>query len=372
MSGPGAQPGPDQPVIGSNALEPFRVVGEQDRTGSSSDPDGCTNACGSIHKRGTKKMGQHNTCAAGIDTAKHKLDIAIMRVTDHWQVANESAGWRELERLLRQHRVRRVGIEATGGYERGVVRYLRKVGFFVLVIQPVQLRAYAKAMLRKAKNDRIDADLIALFTANWKDDRDPPDPRLAPWADILTVVEQTEQDIVRFKTRLEHVEDGRLRRLLLSDIERLKARRASLLARLSAELREHEDLRQRLNLVQSVPGIGARTALALIVRMPELGTMTREQAAAMAGLAPYDDDSGGRSGERHIAGGRKRVRRSLYMASLAASFRWNPPLKALYERLTAKGKKHNEALIACCRKLLIYANTVLTRGTPWVKATAPA
>ena len=115
----------------------------------------------------------------------------------------------------------------------------------------------------------------------------------------------------------------------------------------------------------SVPGIGERTALALIIRMPELGHVSREEAAALAGLAPFDDDSGKHKGQRHIAGGRARLRRSLFAAALPAAFRWNKALILLYARLTAAGKHHNAALIACARKLLVYANTVVQRGTPW-------
>jgi transposase len=105
--------------------------------------------------------------------------------------------------------------------------------------------------------------------------------------------------------------------------------------------------------------------------MPEIGRVTREQAAALMGVAPYDDDSGDHAGARHIAGGRKRLRKSLYAAALPASFRWNPALMALYKRLIAKGKPHKVALVACARKLLIYVNTVVERGTPWVSSASP-
>src|ERR1700753_627399 len=111
--------------------------------------------------------------------------------------------------------------------------------------------------------------------------------------------------------------------------------------------------------------MGESTALWLIIRMPELGRISREEAAALAGLAPFDNDSGQHKGQRRIAGGRARLRKSLFAAALPAAFRWNKALVALYARLTAAGKAHNAALIACARKLLIYANTVIQRGTPW-------
>jgi transposase len=132
-------------------------------------------------------------------------------------------------------------------------------------------------------------------------------------------------------------------------------------------VRSHPDLAQRLELLTSIPGIGEPTALALLIRMPELGQLTREQAAALAGLAPFDRDSGAHNGRRSIAGGRTRLRKSLYAAALPAAFRWNPHLVALYQRLTAAGKPHKLALVACARKLVIFANTVLTRGTPWIQ-----
>jgi Transposase and inactivated derivatives len=124
-------------------------------------------------------------------------------------------------------------------------------------------------------------------------------------------------------------------------------------------------LAKKLELIHSVDGIGLPTAVAILVRMPEIGGITREQAVALAGLAPYDDDSGDQVGVRHIAGGRKRLRRALYTASLPASFRWNRHLIQLYQRLTAAGKEHKYTLVACARKMLIFANVVVARGTPW-------
>jgi len=304
---------------------------------------------------------------AGIDTSKAKLDVAVHGSVEHWQVDNTPAGWRRLAAELTGAEVMRAGIEASGGYECGVVGYLRAKGFTVLVLQPIQVKAYARLHLRRAKNDKLDAALIAACAAMTDRPRIEPDQRLAKLAQHLTFVEQIEEDIARFKIRLEHVGERRHRRMVVTDIARLKARRLVELARIAAALRAHDDLARRLDLVLSVPGIGERTAIALIVRMPELGRVSREQAAALAGLAPFDDDSGKHSGERHIAGGRRRLRRSLFAAALPAAFRWNKALIELYSRLTQRGKAHNQALIACARKLLIYANTVVQRGTPWTE-----
>lgn len=312
-------------------------------------------------------MRQTITTTAGIDTSKLKLDIAIHGGAERWQVANALPGWRALATNLATAGVTRVGIEATGGYERGVVEHLRAAGFVVLVLQPIQVKAFARVHLRRAKNDRLDAELIAACAAALDLPRIEPDARLAGLAGHLTFVEQIEEDIARCKIRLEHIDDQRLRRLVTNDIARLKARRAAQMLLIVRQLRTHDDLARRLDLVLSIPGIGERTALALIVRMPELGQVSREEAAALAGLAPFDDDSGKHKGQRHIAGGRSRLRRSLYAAALPAAFRWNKALVALYARLTARGKAHNSALIACARKLLIYANTVVARGTPWTE-----
>jgi len=311
------------------------------------------------------------TLVAGIDTAKDKLDIAIHGQAAQWQVENTKQGWRRLQALLAGAGVTRAGIEASGGYERGVVRHLRAAGCTVLVLQPAQVRAYARVRLRRAKNDALDAALIAAVAALTDQPEREVDERLADLARHLTFVEQIEEDIARFKTRLAQIDDPRLRRLVTNDIARLKRRRATEMRRIAAELRGHDDLALRLDLVLSVPGIGERTALALIIRMPELGRLSREEAAALAGLAPFDDKSGPRDGPRHIEGGRGRLRRSLYAAALPAAFQWNKALGDLYRRLIADGKKHKVALIACARKLLIYANTVVARRTPWTE-NAPA
>ena len=304
---------------------------------------------------------------AGIDTAKDKLDIAVPDRAMRFRVPNALPGWRRVAAELAGAGVIRIGIEATGGYERGVVAYLRSAGFTVLVLQPAQVKAYARLHLRRAKNDALDAVLIAACAASIDPPEIPPDERLAKLAPHLTFVEQTEEDIARFKVRLEHVDDPRLRRMVMADIKRLKVRRTAEMAHIDHALCDHEDLAWRLVLVLSVPGIGERTALAIIVRMPELGQISREEVAALAGLAPFDADSGDYHGQRHIAGGRGRLRRSLFAAALPAAFRWNPQVIVFYRRLIAAGKPHNLALTACARKLLVYANTVVQRGIPWAE-----
>jgi transposase len=317
-------------------------------------------------------MSKTSTVVAGIDVAKARLDIAVHGCKQVWQVANAPEGFRELMRLMRKHQVARVGLEATGGYEREVVEYLRAAGITVVVLQPLQVRAFAQLTLRRAKTDRIDAALIAAFTADHSIVREAPDPRLAALAERLTWLEQTEEDMARIKVRLEHVRDPQARRSWMADFSRLKLRRARLIARLSVLLREHDDLATRLKLLLSIEGIGPRTAIAMLIRMPELGRLSRGQAAALAGLAPFNNDSGKRVRQRSIAGGRTRLRTSIYAAALPAAFCWNAGLIALYNRLKAAGKPHKLALVACARKLLVYANTVIARGTPWIKSPAAA
>ena len=315
-------------------------------------------------------MAKGITICAGIDTGKYKLDIALEGASKRLQVDNTPADHNVLADWLRRHRVKRVGIEASGGYEQAVVAALRRRRFVVVVFQPAQVRAYAKFRLQRAKNDKIDAALIAACTAAVKTIHAPPDPRLAPFAEQLTMIDQIGEDIARLKNRLETCRDPRIWQTWSEEIARLTKRRNSELKALVAAIRQHRDLAERLALIESVDGIGLPTAVAIVVRLPEIGRITREHAAALAGLAPYDDDSGEYVGIRHIAGGRERLRRALYSAALPASMRWNPQLIALYRRLIAAGKEHKRALIACARKLLIFANTVVARGTPWGR-TAP-
>ena len=316
-------------------------------------------------------MNETSTKVAGIDTGKTWLDIATYPASDQRRVLNAGDGHQELVAWLRARRIIRVGIEASGGYEQAVVSDLRKNGFEVVLLQPRQVRAFALYKLRRAKNDRLDAALIAECTANLGDPREAPDVRLAPLAEHLLFIEQFEADIARLKTRREHFTDKRILKQIERDVEALKRRHEAELARLQAAVRKHDDLARRLELIASVDGIGMRTALTLVVLLPELGKVSREQISALVGVAPYDDDFGERTGERHIAGGRSRVRRALFNAALPASQRWNSALVALYGRLTNSGKAHKKALIACVRKLIIFANAVVQRGTPWTK-NAPA
>jgi transposase len=315
-------------------------------------------------------MSKPTTLTAGIDTGKHKLDVALAGQREQLQFDNSADGHAALSSWLRDHRVRRVGIEASGGYEWAVVSALRRDGLVVIVFQPAQVRAYAKYRLQRAKNDKIDAALIAACAAEAKKIHAPPDPRLAAFAGPLTLIEQLGEEVARFKTYREGSREPEARRFWEQKIAEFKRLQAQKLKQLVVAIRQYRDLGARLGLIASVDGIGLRTAVAILVRMPEIGRITREQASALVGVAPYDDDSGGHVGVRHIEGGRKRLRRSLYAAAGVARLRWNPQLIALYKRLKAAGKLHKVALVACMRKLIIFANTVVARGTPWVARAA--
>lgn len=316
-------------------------------------------------------MAKHTTICAGIDTGKRKLDVALDGSSGQLQVDNTSEGYKALLGWLRGHRVKRIGIEASGGYEQPVVAEMRRKGFVVVVFQPAQVRAFAKFHQQRAKNDKIDAVLIAACTAAVKKIHAAPDPRLLPFAEHLTMIDQIGEDIARLKNRIETCRNPRIQQVWNESIAGLEQRERIEFKALVTAIRQHRDLSGRLDLIESVDGVGLATAVAVLVRLPEIGLLTREQVAALAGLAPYDDDSGELVGARHIDGGRKRLRRALYTAALPASFRWNPQLIALYKRLIAAGKEHKRALIACARKLLIFINTVVARGTAWQKAQPP-
>jgi transposase len=312
-------------------------------------------------------MSNGNIVCAGIDTGKHKLDVALDSGRQRLQADNTPAGHRAMADWLRRHRVKRVGIEASGGYEQAVVAELRRRGLVVVVFQPAQVRAYAMFHLQRAKNDRIDAALIASCTAAVKKIHAPPDPRIAALAEHLTMIDQIGEDVARLKNRLETCRDPRIQQAWKEEIVRLRQREKIELEGLVAAIRRHRDLAERLDLIDSVDGVGLPTAVAILVRMPEIGRLGRGEVAALAGLAPFDDDSADQFGAHHIAGGRVRLRSAAYAAALPAAMRWNTQLVDLYRRLIAAGKSHKVALVACARKLLIFVNTVVARGTPWTR-----
>jgi transposase len=302
---------------------------------------------------------------AGVDIGKAKLDCAVAGRERALRCDNTVEGRSQLVAFLEGQGVQRVGLEASGGYEIEVVDALRAADFEVILFQPNQVRAYGLFKRKRAKNDRIDAILIAQCAAAEDTLRDAPDPRLAVFAERLTRIEQIQEDVARAKTRRDRYRDPRLKAQIEDDVKRLSALKRDESRLLLKAVRAHADLARKLALLLSIQGIGEPTALALLVRMPELGTLSREEAACLLGVAPFVQESGRYKGQRRTGGGRARARTSLFAAAQAAARQWNPALIALYDRLVKAGKPHNVAIIACVRKMIIYANTVLARNQPW-------
>jgi transposase len=303
---------------------------------------------------------------AGIDTGKGKLHLCLLPTGERFSVGNDAGGIVTLVARCRKAGVVRAGIEATSIYHRAAAQALREAGIETAELQPRQARGLAVALLKRAKNDTIDAFIIArlveVLNGPWKQ---PPAAHLEALAEALTFIDMLDERLVVLKTQRERFTAKRFLASLERQIKALEKQRRGELRRLIARLCKDQVLSEKLDLLLSIPGLGERSAASLLIRMPELGSMTREQAASMLGVAPFDDKSALRDGQRHISGGRARLRKTMFMAAFAAALHWNADLKAFYARLRARGKAHNAAVIACARKLIILANTILMRGTPW-------
>lgn len=311
------------------------------------------------------KRSEVSTKSAGIDVSKATLDAALAEGDEAVQVANAETGFAALIEWLCAHGVGRVGLEASGGYERRVVEALRADGFEVVVHQPAEVRAFAKFKRIRAKNDWLDAKVIALATAQVEAVRAANDPRLIELAEWFTAYEQAADRLAQMKTCLEQVSLAELKTTLLQQVRQAQLWKAELLRKIVGRIKAWPDLARRYALLQSLPGCGAVVAASLLIRMPELGSLPRGCAASLIGVAPWDRDTGQSSGQRHIGGGRGRPRRMLYIAGLAAS-RFDPALHAFAQRLRAAGKPPKVVITAVMRKLAEAANLVLARGTPWL------
>ena len=303
---------------------------------------------------------------AGVDVGKHWLDVAVHGSDAEGRWANTATGMDELVGWLKARQVGRVGLEATGGYERSVRAALEAAGLEVVVHQPIEVRLFARLTRRRAKNDALDARLIAEATARVETVKAAADPRLTDLAERLTAYEQISDQAATLKTFMEHVTLKDLALQLRRQIAALIRLKAQLLADILKRIRACPDLKARHRLLLSLPGVGPVVAAVLTIRMPELGSMRRGQAAALVGVAPFDRDSGRHRGARFITGGRSRPRRMLYLAALAAK-RSDPDLKAFAQRLNANGKPPKVALVAVMRKLIEAANLVLHRQQPWAR-----
>lgn len=300
---------------------------------------------------------------AGIDVSKQWLDVALWPKTTTLRVQRDPAGYDELASWLRRHAVERIGLEASGGYEIAVIDALEEAAFQVARLNAERVRLLARAKGRLAKNDRADAATIAEATAILLD-RAPHKRRrdLDPLVEHLAYRRQLNQWITDCANQLEHLTDKRLRRRIVVRKAALAREIVQLDKTLAALVAGNDTWRSLARRLCTVPGVGPVLAQTLIALLPELGTLSRRAIAALVGLAPFDDKSGRRIGERHIYGGRAAVRNVVYMAALSA-MRHNPVIAAFAKRLA--GKKPKVIIVACMRRLIVTLNAMLRDGTNW-------
>ncbi len=303
-------------------------------------------------------------CFVGIDVAKAQLDIAVRPSGERWTVPNDAGGVVTLVERLQPLHPTLIVLEATGGLERVATAALATAGLPVVVVNPRQARDFARATGQLAKTDALDARALAHFA-----DVIRPTPRPLPDAQTqeLRALLGRRQQLIGMRTAEQNRLAGTSGRLV-QDIEAhiawLNARIATLDDDLETMLRASPLWRANDDLLQSVPGIGPVCARTLLLELPELGTLTRQQIAALVGVAPLNCDSGTLRGRRTIWGGRAHVRTVLYMGTLVAT-RFNPQIKAFYQRLLATGKIKKVALTACMHKLLTILNAMLKHRTSW-------
>jgi transposase len=312
------------------------------------------------------KRGKRNMKCGGIDVGKRWLDAAVHGLSEPLRVGNDAEGIARLIAWLEGHGARRVGLEASGGYERLVRSALETVGFEVVVHQPIEVRLFARLKRLKAKNDRLDAALIAAATAQIDAVKAAADPRLQELAERLTAYEQVSDQLAQLKTFMEQVRLEDVAADFGRQMSALAELKQKLLRQVIAQIKAHSDLLARYRLLLSLPGFGPAVSASLVVRMPELGQMHHGQAASLLGVAPFDRDSGQFKGMRFIFGGRTRPRRMVYLAALSAK-RCDPTFKARADRLLARGKAAKVVIVAVMRHLIEAANLVLARGQPWSK-----
>lgn len=304
----------------------------------------------------------------GIDVSKRRLDVHVAPAGEAFEAERNAAGIVALARRLTALSPVLVAVEATGGYETVVTAGLIAAGLAVVVVNPAQVRAFANALGKRAKTDPIDAAVIARFAAATRPEVRPlPDAQARRFDDLVSRRNQIVQMLGAEQNRRGRTTDRRLARSCGRLIRALERELADADRQLDAEVRGSPAWREKEDLLRGVPGVGPVVARTLIAAMPELGTLTRRQIAALAGLAPWTRQSGRWRGRSMIGGGRKQVRTALYMAALSAA-RHNPVLRAFYERLLAAGKAKKPALIAVARRLLTILNAILRSGREWEEA----
>jgi transposase len=302
----------------------------------------------------------------GIDISKNSLDVHVLPEDTSCSFANEPQKVKALIRKLKKLKPTLIVMEATGGYEISLAVQLSGAKLNTAVVNPRQVRDYARAIGKLAKTDAVDAYVIARFAQDVR-----PEAR-----EQLTIKELQLKELVMRRQQLidmRSAEKNRLSRAYTAQVqEELRQHIAELTARIKAideqlhnEIKNDPTWNQKLEIISSVPGIGANTAHSLLMCLPELGTLNRRQIAALVGVAPMNRDSGLMRGKRTIAGGRAVVRKMLHMPTLSAVTRWNKRLQAFYYHLRQQGKKHSVALTACMRKLVIMLNAMLKNNQPY-------
>jgi transposase len=308
-------------------------------------------------------MNDASALVVGIDVAKDTLEVASS-AGEHWQVGNDPAGQEALRDRLREVDPALIVLEATGGYEVAVVAVLGQAALPVVVVNPRQVRQFARSLGRLAKTDAIDAQVLVSFGVHVAPEVRPlPDEQTQLLEALLTRRRQLLGMIQAERNRL-LLAVGPVRTDLKQHIAFLVRRLKDIDRDLEARLRASPLWREREKLLKAVPGVGRQMLLTLCAALPELGRVPSRQLAALVGVAPYNCDSGTLRGRRHCWGGRAPVRQVLYMATLAAT-RCNPVIRPYYQRLVTAGKPKKVALVACMRRLLVILNAMVRDGTPW-------
>ena len=304
----------------------------------------------------------------GIDVSKDRLDVAIRPDGACFAVDRTAAGVDDLIAQLKGRDVQLIALEATGGFETVVAAALGAAGLPVVIVNPAQIRAFAKALGIKAKTDPIDAAVIAHFAeATALEPRPLADEATRLLADLIARRRQIIAMIVAERQREKRATAKRLKKSIARLIKALEKELTIVDAEIDDAIRASPAWREKEDLLASVPGIGPVTARTLIAELPELGRLNRKEIAALAGLAPWTRQSGQWRGKSFIGGGRGSVRTALFMAAMVAR-RCNRGLKTFFERLLAAGKSKMTALIAVARKLLTILNAILRDQKPWQTA----
>lgn len=302
----------------------------------------------------------------GLDIAKRKVDACIRSLRLRLSQPSTAAGRAEMIAWLQAHQVTTAIIEASGGYERSWAAALREAGIAVRVLDPKRVRHFAKSAGRLAKNDPIDAEMIAWFGETFADaPSQPHDPDREELDGLLMARALLVKIATQIGNHGEHATPPVVAKAFAAVAASLAGQRARLEAAIAAKLARTKRFADQAEIIQSIPGLARQAAAGVIAWLPELSRIGHKPAAALVGAAPYDDDSGPRQGERHIKGGRAQIRELLYIVTLGCVTRHNPVLKAYYQRLRARGKAFKVALIACLRKLVVILNAMLRRGEKW-------